>query len=70
MKNLSRMHIHPDRMGAIRDSEVKQLFLNAKPQTTNFFFIWILFTLFIAPPFCNLSFYSGPFFHLFSSHRI
>ena len=27
MKNLSRMHIHPDRMGAIRDSEVKQLYL-------------------------------------------
>ena len=31
MKNLSRMHIHPNRMGAIRDREVKQLFLNAKP---------------------------------------
>ena len=30
MKNLFRMHIHP-RMGAIRDSEIKQLFLNAKP---------------------------------------
>jgi len=24
------MHIHPNWMGAIRDSEVKQLFLNAK----------------------------------------
>jgi len=23
------MHIHPKKMGAIRDSEVKQLFLNA-----------------------------------------
>jgi len=50
MKNLFRMHIHPDRMGAIRDSEVKQLFLNAKPRKLEFggskrpflvFFIWI-----------------------------
>ena len=30
MKNLFRI-IHPNRMGAIRASEVKQLFLNAKP---------------------------------------
>ena len=36
MKNLSRMHIHPIRMGAIRDSVVKQLFLNAKPQRLEF----------------------------------
>ena len=36
MKNLSRMHIHPNRMGAIRDSEVKQFFLNAKPQKLEF----------------------------------
>jgi len=50
MKNLFRMHIHPNRMGAIRDSEVKQLFLNAKPRKLEFggskrpflvFFIWI-----------------------------
>ena len=25
MKNLSRMHIHPNQVGAIRDSKVKQL---------------------------------------------
>ena len=36
MKNLSRMHIHPNRMGAISDSEEKQLFLNAKPQRFEF----------------------------------
>ena len=30
MKNLFRI-IHPNRMGAIRASEVKQLFLNTKP---------------------------------------
>ena len=36
MKNLSRMHIHPNRMGAIRDSEVKQLFLNAKLRRLEF----------------------------------
>ena len=30
MKNLFRMHIHTNRMDAIRDSEVKQLFLNVK----------------------------------------
>ena len=28
MKNLFRMHIHPNRM-VIRDTELKQLFLNA-----------------------------------------
>ena len=36
MKNLSRMHIHPNWMGAIRDSEVKQLFSDAKPQRLEF----------------------------------
>ena len=38
MKNLSRMelHIHPNRMGAICDSEVKQLFLNAKLRRLEF----------------------------------
>ena len=36
MKNLSRMYIHPNWMGAIRDSEVKQLFLDAKPQRLEF----------------------------------
>ena len=36
MKNLSRMYIHPNWMGAIRDSEVKQLFLNAKPRRLEF----------------------------------
>ena len=30
MKILFRMHIHPNRMGALKDSEVKQLFLNFK----------------------------------------
>ena len=30
------MHIHPNRMGAIRDRKVKQLFLNAKPQRLEF----------------------------------
>ena len=35
-ENLSRMYIHPNRMGAIRDSKVKQLFLNAKPQSLEF----------------------------------
>ena len=50
MNNLYRIHIHPNRMGPIRDSEVKQLFLNAKPQRLEFggskrpffaFLIWI-----------------------------
>ena len=50
MKNLFRMHIHPNRMGAIRDSEVKQLFLNVNPRRLEFggnkrpfllFLIWI-----------------------------
>ena len=50
MKNLSRMHIHPDRIGAIRDSEVKQLFLNAKPQRLEFGGSK-------RPFFCNFSFY-------------
>ena len=36
MKNLFRMHIHPNRMGAIRDSEVKQLFLNDNPLRLEF----------------------------------
>jgi len=36
MKNLSRLQIHPNRIGAIGDSEVKQLFLNAKPQRLQF----------------------------------
>ena len=36
MKNLSRLQIHPNRIGAIRDNEVKQLFLNAKPQRLAF----------------------------------
>ena len=36
MKNLFRMYIHPNRMGAIRDSVVKHLFLNAKPRTLEF----------------------------------
>ena len=50
-------------MGPIRNSEVKQLFLNVKLEFGGSkipffaFLIWILFTLFIAPPFCNLSFY-------------
>ena len=66
MKNLFRMHIHPNLVGAIRDSEVKQLSLIAKPQRLEFggskrpffvfFLVWIQFTLFIAPPFSNLSF--------------
>ena len=30
MKNLIRMQIQPNRIGAIRDSEIQQLFLNAK----------------------------------------
>ena len=37
MKNLFRMHIYPNRMAAIRDSKVKQLFLNAKPRRLEFF---------------------------------
>ena len=50
MKNLFRMHIHPNRMGANRDSKVKQIFLNAKPRRLEFggskrpfkfFLIWI-----------------------------
>ena len=48
MKN-NALHIHLNRMGAIRDSEVKQLFLNAKPGRLEFggrrpflgFLIWI-----------------------------
>ena len=36
MKNLSRINIHPNRMGALRDSKIKQLFLNAKPQRLEF----------------------------------
>ena len=36
MKNLLRMHIHPNRKGAIRDYEVKQLFLNAKSRRFEF----------------------------------
>ena len=66
MINLSRMHIHSNRMGAIRDSEVKQLFLNAKPQRLKFggskrtflkkFGFNLLYSLIIALPFCNLSF--------------
>ena len=35
-KNLFRMHIHPNRMGAIRDSAVKQLFLSLKVVKTIF----------------------------------
>ena len=64
MKNIFRMYIHPNRMG---DSEVKQLFLNAKPRRFKFggskrpifFFLFGFFLLYpyIAPPFCNLSFY-------------
>ena len=61
MKNLARMHIHPNQMGAIMDSTVKKLFLNAKPRRLEFggskrsffvFLIWIEFTFFIAPPIC------------------
>ena len=43
------MHIHPNRMGAIKDSEVKELFLNAKPRRLDFggskrpFFLFFLF---------------------------
>ena len=41
MKNLFRMHIHPTRMGAIADSEVKQ-FLSLKVVKDHIFFlIWI-----------------------------
>ena len=36
MKNLFRMHIHPNRMGAIKGSEVKHLFLTAKPRRFKF----------------------------------
>ena len=36
MKNLSRMHIHPNWMGAVRDSEEKQLFFNVKPRRLEF----------------------------------
>ena len=36
MKNLFRMHIHPNLVGAIRDSEVNQLSLIAKPQRLEF----------------------------------
>ena len=54
MKNLFRMHIHPNRMAAIRDSQVKQLFLNAKPRRLEFFNFEFLI---IAAPSCNLTFY-------------
>ena len=68
MKNLSRMHIHPNWMGAVRDSEEKQLFFNVKPRRLEFggskrpflyFFknLNLIYTLFIALTFCNLSFY-------------
>ena len=41
-----------------RDSEVKQLFLNSKSlKALKDHFLFIKFILFIAPPFCNLSFY-------------
>ena len=67
MKNIFRINIHPNRMGD-SDSEVKQLFLNAKPRRFKFggskipiffFFLFGFFLLYpyIAPPFCNLSFY-------------
>ena len=36
MKNVFRMHIHPIQMGAIRQSKVKQLFLNARPGRLKF----------------------------------
>ena len=36
MKNLFRKHIHPNRMGANRESEVKQIFLIAKPRRLEF----------------------------------
>jgi len=36
MKNLFRVHIHPNRMDALRDSEVKQLFLSVKPRRLEF----------------------------------
>ena len=62
MKNLLRMHIHPNRKGAIRDYEVKQLFLNAKSRRFEFglevlkdHFLFFNLDL-IAPPFRNLFF--------------
>ena len=36
IKNQSRTHIHPNRLSAIRDSGVKQLFSNAQPQRLEF----------------------------------
>jgi len=36
MKNLSRLHIHPNLMAAFIDNEVKQLFLIAQPQRLEF----------------------------------
>ena len=36
MNNLSRIQIPSNRMGAIGDNEVKQLFLNAKPRRLEF----------------------------------
>ena len=47
-KNLFRMNIYPNRMAAIRQREVKQLFLNAKPRRLEFGgskkeHFWILF---------------------------
>ena len=63
MKNLLRMHIYPNRKGAIRDCEVKQLFLNAKSRRFEFglevlkdHFLFFNLDL-IAPPFRNLFFY-------------
>ena len=58
MKILFRMHIYPNQISAIRQSEVKQLFLNAKPRKLEFGgserpFLDFIY-LFIAPPFCNL----------------
>ena len=51
-------------MGAIRDNEVKQLFLNANKglslevvYKTIFFSLNLIYIIFIAPPFCNLYFY-------------
>ena len=35
-ENIFRMYIHPNRMGAIRDSEVKQSCLNAKSRRFEF----------------------------------
>ena len=58
MKILFRMHIYPNQISAIKQSEVKQIFLNAKPRKLEFGgserpFLDFIY-LFIAPPFCNL----------------